>query len=123
MRFGSVLCLPVWSFDGPSRQDGVSVVRFANLYWLVTVSGFQGSSCSGFPTYPAVLSAARRQKLFRRRGGTLRIRLDRVNSSPEHFPRPYAVACPATRRRIEERPRLIRKALAGQHVGRVPAAP
>ena len=23
MRFGSVLCLPVWSFDGPSRQDGV----------------------------------------------------------------------------------------------------
>jgi len=25
VRFGSVLCLPVWSFDGPSRQDGVSV--------------------------------------------------------------------------------------------------
>ena len=23
MRFESVLCLPVWSFDGPSRQDGV----------------------------------------------------------------------------------------------------
>ena len=23
MRFGSVLCLPVWSFDGPSRHDGV----------------------------------------------------------------------------------------------------
>lgn len=23
MRFGSVLCLPVWPFDGPSRQDGV----------------------------------------------------------------------------------------------------
>ena len=61
MQFGSVLCLPVWSFDGPSRQDGVSVVRFANLYWLVTVSSFQGSGCSGFPAYPAVLPAACRR--------------------------------------------------------------
>jgi len=23
MRFESVQCLPVWPFDGPSRQDGV----------------------------------------------------------------------------------------------------
>ena len=58
MRFESDLCLPVWSFDGPSRPTGYVLVRYANLYWLVTVSGFQGSSCSGFPTYPAVLPAA-----------------------------------------------------------------
>jgi hypothetical protein len=25
MRFESLLCLPVWSFNGPSRQDGVCV--------------------------------------------------------------------------------------------------
>ncbi len=69
----------------PLDKTGLVLVRFANLYWLVTVSGFQGSSCSGFPTYPAVLPAACRLTLFRRRGDTLRIRLDRVNSFSEHF--------------------------------------
>ena len=39
-------------------MTGFVLVRFANLYWLVTVSGFQGSGCSGFPAYPAVLPAA-----------------------------------------------------------------
>ena len=45
----------------PLGKTGLVLVRFANLYWLVTVSGFQGSGCSGFPAYPAVLPAARRQ--------------------------------------------------------------
>ena len=43
----------------PLGKTGLVLVRFANLYWLVTVSGFQGSGCSGFPAYPAVLPAAR----------------------------------------------------------------
>ena len=60
-------------------MTGFVLVRFANLYWLVTVSGFQGSSCSGFPAYPAVLSAACRLCCVRRQGDTLRIRRIRVN--------------------------------------------
>ena len=64
MRFGSVLCLPVWSFDGPSRQDGVLCWFAMRTYWLVTVSGFQGSSCGGFPAYPAVLPAAHHPLAF-----------------------------------------------------------
>lgn len=83
MRFESVQCLPVWSFNGPSRPTGYVLVRYANLYWLVTVFGFQGSSCSGFPAYPAVLPAACRLCCVKRQGGTLRIRLDRVNSFSE----------------------------------------
>ena len=60
-------------------MTGFVLVRFANLYWLVTVSGFQGSSCSGFPAYPAVLSAACRLCCVRRQGDTLRTRRIRVN--------------------------------------------
>ena len=56
--------LPVWSFNGPSRHDGFNVVRFANLYWLVTVSGFQGSGCGGYGTCPAVSPAACRCVVF-----------------------------------------------------------
>ena len=63
----------------PLGMTGFVLVRFANLYWLVTVSGFQGSSCSGFPAYPAVLSAACRLCCVRRQGDTLRIRRIRVN--------------------------------------------
>ena len=64
-------------------MTGFVLVRFANLYWLVTVSGFQGSSCSGFPAYPAVLSAACRPWCVRRQGDTLRIRRIRVNGFPK----------------------------------------
>jgi hypothetical protein len=85
MRFESVQCLPVWSFNGPSRPTGYVLVRYANLYWLVTVSGFQGSSCSGFPTYPAVLPAACYLTRVKRQGDTLLIRTTRVNNFSEHF--------------------------------------
>ena len=44
--------------------------------WLVTVSGSQGSSCGGFPAYPAVLPAANRPTCVRRQGDTLRTRLE-----------------------------------------------
>jgi hypothetical protein len=53
--------------------------------WLVTVSGFQGSSCGGFPAYPAVLSAASHQTCVRRQGDTLRTRLGAVNGFSEVF--------------------------------------
>lgn len=59
------------------------MVRYANLYWLVTVSGFQGSGCSGFPAYPAVLPAACRLSCVRRQGDTLRTRREAVNGFPE----------------------------------------
>ena len=122
MRFESVLCLPVWSFNGPSRQDGVVLVRFANLYWLVTVSGFQGSSCGGFPAYPAVLPAASRQTCVRRQGDTLRIRLHRVNSFSKLSFGPCQVRNLASHLEIRNALRVIRKASAAQHVGRVAAA-
>jgi len=51
--------------------------------WLVTVSGFQGSSGGGFPAYPAVLPAASRPTCVRRQGDTLRTRLGAVNGFPE----------------------------------------
>jgi hypothetical protein len=54
-------------------------------YWLVTVSGFQGSSCSGFPAYPAVLPAACRPTCVRRQGDTIRTRPEAVNGFSEHF--------------------------------------
>jgi hypothetical protein len=54
-------------------------------YWLVTVSGFQGSSCSGFPAYPAVLPAACRLSRVRRQGDTIRTRREAVNGLPEVF--------------------------------------
>ena len=66
-------------------MTGLVLVRFANLYWLVTVSGFQGSSCSRFRLLPAVLPAACRLCCVRRQGDTLRIRLDRVNRLSELF--------------------------------------
>ena len=54
-------------------------------YWLVTVSGFQGSSCSGFPAYPAVLPAACRLSCVRRQGDTIRTRPEAVNGLSELF--------------------------------------
>ena len=54
-------------------------------YWLVTVSGFQGSSCSGFPAYPAVLPAACRLSCVRRQGDTIRTRPEAVNGLSEVF--------------------------------------
>ena len=56
--------LPVWSFNGPSRHDGFNVVRFANLYWLVTVSGFQGSGCGGRRIQPTFSPAECRCVVF-----------------------------------------------------------
>ena len=47
--------------------------------WLVTVSGFQGSGCGGFPAYPAVLPAACRPTRVRRQGDTLPTRPRGVN--------------------------------------------
>ena len=99
MRFESDLCLPVWSFDGPSRPTGYVLVRYANLYWLVTVSGFQGSSCSGFPTYPAVLPAACCLACVKRQGDTLLIRTTRVNNFSEQFSDHLSVGVP---RQIQE---------------------
>jgi hypothetical protein len=55
-------------------------------YWLVTVSGFQGSSCGGFPAYPAVLPAACHLTCVRRQGDTLRTHHERVNGFSEVFP-------------------------------------
>ena len=72
-------CQPVWSFDRPSRHDGFIVWFALRTYWLVTVSGFQGSDCGGLSTYPAVLSAARRSNRVRRQGDTLRTRCCCVN--------------------------------------------
>ncbi len=69
----------------PLDLTGLVLVRFANLYWLVTVSGFQGSSCSRFRLLPAVLPAACRLCCVRRQGDTLRIRLSRVNRLSELF--------------------------------------
>jgi hypothetical protein len=71
--------LPVWSFDGPSRHDGFIVWFALRTYWLVTVSGFQGSDCGGFPAYPAVLSAAHQPIRVQRQGDTLRTRVCGVN--------------------------------------------
>jgi hypothetical protein len=122
MRFESVLCLPVWSFDGPSRPTGYVLVRFANLYWLVTVSGFQGSSCSGFPTYPAVLPAACCLACVKRQGDTLLIRTTRVNNLSEHFFGQLSADVPSQMRDSKSASRSSRKALAGQHVNRVTAA-
>ncbi len=123
MRFESDLCLPVWSFDGPSRPTGYVLVRYANLYWLVTVSGFQGSSCSGFPTYPAVLPAACRLACVKRQGDTLLIRTTRVNNFSEHFLDHILVGVPSQIRESKSASRSSRKASTGQHVGRVTAAP
>ena len=53
--------------------------------WLVTVSGFQGSSCGGFPAYPAVLPAACRLSCVRRQGDTIRTRPEAVNGLSEVF--------------------------------------
>lgn len=60
-------------------------------YWLVTVSGSQGSDCGGFHAYPAVLPAADRQTRIRRQGDTLRTHQKRVNGFPELFPGPSGV--------------------------------
>ena len=107
MRFESDLCLPVWSFDGPSRPTGYVLVRYANLYWLVTVSGFQGSSCSGFPTYPAVLPAACYLTRVKRQGDTLLIRTTRVNNFSEHFLDYLEVDVPSQIRESKAPPDLL----------------
>jgi hypothetical protein len=106
----------------PLGKTGYVLVRYANLYWLVTVSGFQGSSCSGFPAYPAVLPAACRLCCVRRQGGTLRIRLDRVNSFSELFSDQLTAGVPSPDRDTNNASRSFRKAFAAQHVDRVPAA-
>jgi len=68
-------------------------------YWLVTVSGFQGSSCSGFPAYPAVLPAACRLSCVRRQGDTIRTRPEAVNGLSEVF---SSTPRGSFRRRIQE---------------------
>jgi hypothetical protein len=78
-------CQPVWSFDRPSRLDGFIVWFAMRTYWLVTVSGFQGSSCGGFPAFPAVLPTACQPNRVRRQGDTLRTRTSRVNRFLEVF--------------------------------------
>jgi hypothetical protein len=106
----------------PLGKTGYVLVRYANLYWLVTVSGFQGSSCSGFPAYPAVLPAACRPYCVRRQGGTLRIRLDRVNSFAELFPDHASAGVQMPDQGTRNASRSFRKAFAAQHVDRVSAA-
>jgi len=106
----------------PLGKTGLVLVRFANLYWLVTVSGFQGSSCSRFPTLPAVFSAACRLCCVRRQGDTLRIRLHRVNSFLKLSFGPFQVRIPASNPEIRNALRVIRKASAAQCLGRVTTA-
>lgn len=122
MRFESDLCLPVWSFDGPSRQDGVSVGSLCEPLLACHSIRFSRFKLQRIPYItcgflrcmpPASCSAARRyithspsscQQLF---GTFFRAVSD-----------PVPIAHPEMKNAL----RLFRKALAGQHVGRVAAA-
>jgi hypothetical protein len=49
MRFGSVLCLPVWPFDGPSRQDGVVWFAMRTFTGLSQYPVFKVQAAADFP--------------------------------------------------------------------------
>jgi hypothetical protein len=122
MRFESVLCLPVWSFDGPSRQDGVCVgslcepllachsIRFSR-FKLQRISHI---SCGFARCVPPVLRW--------RQGDTLPIRLTRVNTFSEHSFGLVQTLVPTLDLGNKERLPVIPEAPTGQHFGRVNAA-
>ena len=97
--------MPVWSVSRPSRIDGFMWIRIANPYWLVTVSGFQGSGAAGNSrSFPAVFPPSTSPILFRRRGRTLRIPLQPVNSF-------FRAICARCRRDTARRAQANRKRL------------
>ena len=75
-----LMCLSVWPFDRPSRSTGSCVIRFSRTYWLVTVSGFQGSSAAGTPLLSCGFTHRQSAVRFGRRVNTLLIALAPVNS-------------------------------------------
>jgi len=94
-------------------MTGFVLVRFANLYWLVTVSGFQGSGCSGFPAYPAVLPAACRQTRVGGKEIQYALTLTVSTGLPNFFHDPVSGPCSAPDLGKQERlPRLSEGARA-----------
>jgi hypothetical protein len=106
----------------PLGLTGLVLVRFANLYWLVTVSGFQGSSCSRFRQLPAGLSAACRLCCVRRQGDTLLIRTHAVNRLSELFFGVFRAEFLRLIREAKAPPVSVRKAPTRQLVNRITAA-
>jgi hypothetical protein len=78
MRFGSVLSLPVWPFDGPSRQDGVCVVRNANLLACHSIR-FSRFKLRQIPCVSCGFARRLPADVRRRQGDTLRTRSECVN--------------------------------------------
>ena len=73
----------VWPFDWPSRCDGYVCGFFTNPYWLVTVSGFQGS---GAARRYITDVASRCQSLFSTNFGDTFARLLRCETPPPFRP-------------------------------------
>jgi len=78
-RFGPISCRSDWPFDGPSRST-FHVDSLSRTYWLVTVSGFQGSSAAEKPISSCGFVRRHCAVRFGRRVNTLLIHSVPVNT-------------------------------------------
>ena len=99
-----LMCLSVWPFDRPSRSTGSCVIRFSRTYWLVTVSGFQGSSAAGTPLLSCGFTHRQSAVRFGRRVNTLLIALAPVNSFFRRISGRLSDPAPETEERLPDSP-------------------